>query len=313
MARRPTSASSPAEATMRQPAPPETSPPQTVADVVRAGMGDLSAAELRVARALLAEYPTAGLGSTADLAARGEVSPPTVVRLIARLGFAGYRDFQQRLRDELQRERSASPLTIRRDVPGDNLRAVSEQVFNEAMGRTFAELPDHELDRAVALLADQSKKILSLGGRYSHVLATYLDLHLRQMRPGTRVLLETPTRRAGYLLDVGRNDVCVVFDFRRYQRDVIELASYARAEGASLLLVTDPWLSPLATRADVVLPVRVEGPSPFDSIVPATALVETLVAGVLARLGDAAQERIRRAETLTSPDVLETNLSALGS
>jgi DNA-binding MurR/RpiR family transcriptional regulator len=72
-----------------------------------------------------------------------------------------------------------------------------------------------------------------------------------------------------------------------------------------LLLVTDPWLSPIAADADVVLSVRVEGPSPFDSIVAAAALVESLISGVLARLGSKAQERVRLAESLTAPNELE--------
>lgn len=285
---------------------PDEAPASTVADVIRAAMDGLPTSERKVARALLAEYPGAGLDTAAGLAGRAGVSAPTVVRFIARLGFGGYRDFQRLLRDELQRARTASPLTLPIRATGENLRAVSAQVFTDALSQTYADLPDTELSRAVALLADPKRHVLSFGGRYSEVLATYLDLHLRQMRTGTRVLTGSPSRRAGFLLDVGRRHVCVVFDFRRYQRDVIELARHARSQGAQVLLVTDPWLSPVAAEADVVLPTRVEGPSPFDSLVPATAVVESLVAGVLATLGPQAQRRMAAAESLTSPGEVET-------
>ncbi|MEU9887682.1 MurR/RpiR family transcriptional regulator [Sphaerisporangium sp. NPDC051011] len=269
----------------------------SVAERIRGRMGQLSAGERKVARALLAHYPSAGLGSTHELAQRAGVSAPTVVRFVAHLEFDGYREFQQALRDEVQ-ERRASPLTIPQRITKDDLRAVSARVFTEAVEQTYASLPDEELDKAVDLLADTSRHITCFGGRYSHLLAAYLDLHLRQMRPGTTVHPQTPTHHAGFLLDVGKRDVCVVFDFRRYQRDVVDLAVHAHDRGAKILLITDPWLSPAAEVADLVLPVRVDGPSPFDSIVPATAIVESIVAGVLAKLGERAETRIREADEL---------------
>lgn len=84
----------------------------TVAERVRRVQGSLSPAELKIARALMAHYPAAGLESTSGLAGRAGASPPTVVRFVARLGFEGYRQFQQSLRDEVQARR-ASPLTLR--------------------------------------------------------------------------------------------------------------------------------------------------------------------------------------------------------
>ncbi|MEV6986170.1 hypothetical protein AB0M95_33595 [Sphaerisporangium sp. NPDC051017] len=51
----------------------------SVAERIRGRMGQLSAGERKVARALLAHYPSAGLGSTHELAQRAGVSAPTVV------------------------------------------------------------------------------------------------------------------------------------------------------------------------------------------------------------------------------------------
>jgi len=79
-------------------------------DVVFQRMDELTPAERKVARTLLARYPAAGLESTAALAAAAGTSKPTVLRLLARLGFGGYPDFQQRLRAEVTRSMSASPL-----------------------------------------------------------------------------------------------------------------------------------------------------------------------------------------------------------
>ena len=64
------------------------------------------------------------------------------------------------------------------------------------------------------------------------------------------------------------------------------------------MLVTDPWLSPIADLADQVLTVDVDAPSPYDTLVPCIALIEALVAGVVGRLGDATRRRISALEHL---------------
>src|SRR6202020_1243613 len=93
-------------------------------------MDELTPAERKVARTLLARYPAAGLESTAALAAAAGTSKPAVLRLLDRLGFGSYPEFQERLRGEVTRSMSGSPLSRARARPavpaGDSvfLRAV---------------------------------------------------------------------------------------------------------------------------------------------------------------------------------------------
>lgn len=166
----------------------------------------------------------------------------------------------------------------------------------EGIESTVTSLPEHEFDRAVALLCNTSLQITSIGGRFSHLLATYLDLHLRLMRPNTLVHAQHPNNDSTFIADLSKRDVCVFFDFRRYQKDTVDLAKAARGRGAKIILITDPWLSPVSFNADVVLPARVESAGSFDSIVPATVLVEALIAAVHVKLGPAAEDRMRTLE-----------------
>src|SRR5437762_5815128 len=87
-----------------------------VGELVRQRLDSLSPAERRLARVLLASYPIAGLESVARFAERAGVSPPTVTRFIAKLGFRGYPEFQESLRHEVQ-ARLRSPLARYRDEP----------------------------------------------------------------------------------------------------------------------------------------------------------------------------------------------------
>ena len=61
--------------------------PESIVGLVRRSMGELSASERKVGRALLAAYPIAGLETVGQLATRAKVSGPTVMRFVSRLGF----------------------------------------------------------------------------------------------------------------------------------------------------------------------------------------------------------------------------------
>ena len=56
---------------------------------------------------------------------------------------------------------------------------------------------------------------------------------------------------------MGRRDVLVAFDYRRYQQDTVRLAVTAKEQGATLIAFTDPYLSPLSAHADVILTTSV--------------------------------------------------------
>jgi DNA-binding MurR/RpiR family transcriptional regulator len=233
------------------------------------------------------------------------VSAPTAVRFVQRLGFRGYPEFQQALRDELE-EREASPLSMygsaefaeRAEAEG-GLLARSGRVFGDSVAETFRMLPQDEVDRAIALVADPGRRVTVAGGRFTSVLASYLCLHLVQMRADCRVLPEAPVERAAVLAELGRRDVVVALDIRRYEAATLKFARAAHVRGAVVVLVTDTWLSPVAEVAQVVLPTVVASPSPYDTLVPAMAVLETVVAGVLARLGEAATARMAACEQAT--------------
>src|ERR1700761_2526953 len=109
-------------------------------------MDELTPAERKVARTLLARYPAAGLESTAALAGAAGPSKPTGLPLPDRVGFGSYPEFQDRLRAEAAR--SMSPLSRARAhrpaPPGATEPGGS--VFTHAGGqraRLVARLPGH--------------------------------------------------------------------------------------------------------------------------------------------------------------------------
>jgi DNA-binding MurR/RpiR family transcriptional regulator len=268
-----------------------------VSEKIRQRLGELSPSERRVARTLLAGPPTIGLESSARLAQHAGVSGPTVSRFIAELGFGSYGEFQRALHQEIT-ARMMSPVEVYRrhqagHRPGDVLSA-GAQILGEAVTASVAGLDPQEFRRAVSLLAGGGRQVLVTGGWFSQLLAGYFASVLRELRPGVRLVAPSATERAGAIADIAKRDTVAAFDFRRYERDTLEIARAARAAGARVLLFTDPWLSPVADIADAVLTAQVSGPSPFESLTPALAVVETLMTSVVDALGKAGRARFER-------------------
>ncbi|KUN82204.1 RpiR family transcriptional regulator [Streptomyces bungoensis] len=277
-------------------------PPGTLADEIRLRLGDLTPAERRVARVLLAAYPSSGFETVAAIAERAAVSAPTVLRFVSRLGHRGFPDFQAALRAELE-ERNASPLSLYEaaeenaaDGSPAGLMARSSRLFAGAVAQTLAEIPAADLESAVDLLSDPRRRITLAGGRFTHLIAQYLGLHLMQLRDDVRFLPERDVERTAALARLTRRDVVVVFDHRRYESDKLAIAQLTKEAGGKVVVFTDAWLSPAGAHAHVVLPSRVAAPSPYDSLVPTLAVVETVVAGVITALGDDGLRHMRHSE-----------------
>lgn len=275
--------------------------PATVAQLTRDRLGELSAGERKVGRALLSAYPVAGLETVAELATRAGVSAPTVVRFVARLGFAGYPQLQRALMSEVHAQ-MGSPVQqypLQTEMPaGEDFLRFNAEAHAGLIRKSFHDLPSSEFEAAVALLCDESLRVHVIGGRFSHLLAAYLTTHLQLLRPGVTAVPPDEFSRTSLVADAGRQDLLVAFDYRRHDPSTVRLTQAMADAEARVLLLTDPWLSPAAAVAEVVLSTRIESPSPFDSLVPGLALVETLVTAVVEQRGTGGQQRVEHLETV---------------
>lgn len=274
--------------------------PQGLVYLVQERMSALTSAERKVARVFLASYPIAGLETVAQLAGRAGASGPTVMRFVNKLGFDGYPAFRDALRLEVQEKLTSSLAQYPESEvrPPGGVIEESLKVFHAELDQSFAGLSRSEFEAVVDLLADPRYAVWCTGGRFSQVFAFFLFAHLNMMRPGCRHIVAAPTPGWDELIDADKKTVLVVFDYRRYQNSTIEFARRAAEMGCRIVLFTDPWLSPVASVARHVLTCTVRGPSPFDTMVPGLALIETVVAELSVRLGAQAKPRITELERL---------------
>lgn len=259
---------------------------QTIADRLHVQLDELTRAERQLADSILAAYPVSGLGSITQVAQAADVSTPTVARMVQKLGFKGYAEFQTALRSEIEAKISgpvARRETWAEGAPGAHiLNRFTEAVIGN-IRQSLAQADPSKFDAICDLLADPARRIHVAGGRITRTLADYLALHLQMVRPGVVPLQGHQNAWAHSLLDINVGDVLVIFDVRRYENATLRLAEMASEKGAEIVLFTDQWRSPVHRLARASLVSRTVVPSAWDSSVTALLLMETVIAAVQER------------------------------
>ena len=284
-----------------------------ITDRVKSAFGSLTPSERRVARVLVSNFPIAGLESLVRISTRAGVSTPTTLRFLGKLGFAGYAEFQEALRQEVHVKISAPASRYPSETPrsGTGRLPVMFRALERNLESTLGRVDTSEFDDVARVLSDPRKRILVLGGRVSHVLADHLAGQLRLLRSGVILLGQSGAFRLPEdAVDITRRNVLVVFDFRRYQNSAISFSRLVARRGATIILVTDQWHSPIAKVADRVFSVSIESVPPFDSLIGGFALVDCLVGTVADRLGATGRKRMRFIDVINAGSMWGDTLEA---
>jgi DNA-binding MurR/RpiR family transcriptional regulator len=258
-------------------------PALTISDLIQQRLDDLTRAERQLAHSILENYPVSGLGPLTELAEVAEVSVPTVARMVQKLGFKGYPEFQAELREELK-AKVKNPIakhdTWTEGAPSEHLLNRFTDAVIDNIRNTLGQIQPAQFDEACAMVGDARHHLYIVGGRITHTLAEYLFLHMQVIRPKITHIQSTSNTWPHHLLDVQEGDVFVIFDMRRYENNTLKLAELAHSKGARLILFTDQWRSPIHRLSHISFSSRIVVPSAWDSIATTLLLVETMISTV---------------------------------
>lgn len=252
----------------------------TIAEILKARDADMTRAERQLASAILHNYPIPGLGSITELAELAGVSTPTVARMVQKIGFSGYPEFQVALRHELA-EIISSPVDKHPqhvpELPAEHMLNRYAQAATDNIRATLDRVDPADFDALCERIADPSRRLQIAGGRLSGTIAQTLYLHLQMIRPNV-FLIPQQASWPHYVLDMGPDDTLILFDVRRYENATLLLAEMAHDKGAEVILFTDQWRSPVQRVAKHTFAARIAVPSAWDSMLGLLLLVESVIA-----------------------------------
>ncbi len=274
---------------------------ETIAERMARLAPRLTRAERQLAASLMENYPVSGMGSITQVAQKAAVSTPTVARMVQKLGYSGFPEFQAELRRELE-EKISNPIakheTWARGAPEAHMLNRFAGAVSDNMRQSLAQLDPAMFDACADLVADGERGVFVAGGRITRALADYAFLHLQVIRPGVTLIQSISNAWPHYVLDMKEGDVLILFDVRRYENATLKLAELARERGVRIVLFTDQWQSPVGGAAEFVFSSRIDVPSAWDSMAVPLLLVEILLAAVQERTWDATRRRMERLEDM---------------
>lgn len=271
----------------------------SISELIADRIDSMPAGERKAAHTLVANYPLIGLKTVADFSAQAGVSSPTILRFVARLGFHSYSEFQTALQEELAAQLQSPAL--RASVPGLLLSGDAHQRLDATLNNireTFRHVSEKQITELAAELSNPRASIFLIGGRFTDPVALYMAAHLTIIRPNVFHLAGQESNWRDRLIDMGKRDVLLIFDIRRYQDSLIRFAEKAHQRGVQIVLFTDQWLSPIARFARHVVAGRTAVPSPWDSSAALFVVAEALIGEVTRELEAESARRIREMENL---------------
>lgn len=269
--------------------------------LVRERYSLLSPAHRKIADHLLADLRRAALEPIASVARDLDTSESTVVRFAQSLGFPGYPELREQLRERfLTTATSLDRLAASASTPHAARDSELERVLAEdadAVLGTLAQIPHKTFDAVVGEIVS-ARRTYVVGTRGSAGLALVLGMGLRIFLPETRVIAVNVGDTAEELLSLRRRDVVILISVLRYAEQTLEILRYARSAKARTIAITDSPVSPIAREADRVLLVRPTAPRSMASYAAIASLASALTEAVGTRKGKSAARSLRAAEAL---------------
>jgi len=271
---------------------------------IQARSGDLAASEAKVVDLLLADPLFVGASTTAEVAARAGVSPPTVVRAARALGFTGFTE----LKIDIARARGtarffAPPEVLTADATSASVLETSIRAGTDALTALGGAIDLSALDKAVERI-QHARQVFSFGAGPSSTVAADAVFRLRTIGVMSVGIPDHLSAMIAARL-LGTGDVVIAISSTGRTASTLAVADAAVSAGASLIAVTNQYDTPLAALAEVALVVG-GMPLPSQMAAAGSRLAQLVVIDALVTaLALRDQARSRRAERagIDLPDI----------
>ncbi|MFD1624845.1 MurR/RpiR family transcriptional regulator [Azospirillum griseum] len=196
--------------------------------------------------------------SIEGLAEHSGTSSATITRFVRTLGYASYSEFRAALASALRHTMApVDSFADTRTAAGGPFATFAAALAMQAnnLQSTRDTLEEPTVTGAIEVLLN-ARRIYLAGSGASYHIASYLEdglalyLNAAVIFGGAR---GDPQRAVRHMMSAGAEDVVLAVSIPRYARSTVDLCTFAKKRGATLVALTDVPTSPLARIADICL------------------------------------------------------------
>lgn len=233
---------------------------QSFESLINSFEGKLTDADQELISIILGEPSEAVYLSSAELASKAAVHASTVVRLARKLGFDGFPEMRQKLRQDVEfKKNSSDKIRQRIDLieKGSNLSDLIESEI-AAIAAISNTVSQNQIDEVVNKIY-KAKSIFIVGRGSAAPLMTHFERRLRRSGIQCRAALNLQRRDlAEQLIGIQKGDAIVVFGFQSINSlpsGYSSLIESAKSIGAYSIAIGDSTILTARPKPDIVLSV----------------------------------------------------------
>ena len=260
---------------------------------------ELPEAQRAIADLLMGDPLLGALWGIESMAERAQVSVGSVMRFAKRLGYKGFSDFRDALREACSARSGEAELDLL-EGPTDMLGTLGEVVRrdSEHLGRMIQAVDHSMLESAAKVLVEADHRVI-LGRGVGHVMGQIFAFYLTQA--GVPCIAALPSDFSNQVANLGPKDLLVVISFSPYSRETVDAAIFAKQNGVPILAFSDRKDSPLAPFADILIPVPSEDLLFSFSLTSFAALSHAFAIVLAARDQSGTLRRLKAADKVAQP------------
>ena len=264
---------------------------------------ELPAAQRAIADLLMADPLLGALWGIESMAEKARVSVGSVTRFAKRLGYRGFSDFRDALREACSARSGDTELEELKPAT-DLFGALSEVLRRDGGHLTrLIQVVDHAmLESASRLLLGAEHRVI-LGRGVGQVMGLVFSFHLTQA--GVPCIAALPSDFSNQVANLGPRDLLVAISFPPYSRETVDAALFAKQNGTPVLAFSDRKESPLAPHADILVPVPSEDLLFSFSLTSFAALSHAFAIVLAARDQAGTLKRLKAADKVAQPLFVE--------
>ena len=256
--------------------------------------------ELKKSATYVLENPNEiGVSSIREIALKAKVKPNSLVRMARKIGFDGYEDFRQPFRDQIRRgEFEYRDQAKWLQSLGSGGR--SDSIYAEGAAATITNIEKlYSVNKSIDLkaAADEivnARKTYVLGVGLVNAVANNFAYLANMAIDNVVSIPQEGSVPVDGLVRADNQDVLLAMTFRPYRREVVEAVQTARAQGVTIIAISDSPVTPIFEGANYRFLVSVDTPLMFISTVALSALLESLMAFVISDLDESVIASIER-------------------
>jgi DNA-binding MurR/RpiR family transcriptional regulator len=260
----------------------------------------MSKGHKKIADYIINNYAKAAFLTAAKLGEITGVSESTVVRFAFDLGFDGYPEMIQAVRDY-----TGSKLTTVERISVMNDQLGADDAFEKILAMDIDKLKKtlETADKSEFLSAVEklcaAKNIYVIGARSAAVLARYAAFYFNMMFDSVKLVHTTSTSEMfEQILTITDTDVMIGMTFPRYSKHTVNAMKFAKDSGAKVIGLTDSNASPIAEFSDNILIAKSNLTSFADSLVAPMSVLNALIVAVGIRKQGYVEANYKRMEEI---------------